>query len=170
MAFGPIQILALGFPDISRFEGRAIEALAEAADSGVIRVVDVLAVIRQDDETDILRASQLDDEQREELGAGIGALIGLGYEGGIDGFVAGAEAGAEAADAGGFGLVDAVGQELVETLPVGSAGVLLIIEHRWAIPLRDAILDVGGIMLANRWLGMQDLVAIGVALREDSEV
>jgi hypothetical protein len=118
---------------------------------------------------DIVRASQLDDEERTELGAAIGALVGLGYEGGVDGFVAGAEAGADVAESGGFGLVQAVGEELVEDLPVGSAGALLIVEHHWAIPLRDAILDAGGIMLANRWVGIQDLVAIGAALREASE-
>ena len=171
MAFGPIQILAIGFPTTDRFEGRIAEELARASDAGIIRIVDALAVLVEGDDVDILRVSDLDETQREELGASIGALIGLGAAG-IEGFVAGAEAGAEIADEGGFGLVEAVAEELVEGLPDGSAGLLLIIEHAWAVPLRDAVLDAGGILLANEWIGVQDLVAIGAALREaaDEEV
>lgn len=164
MAFGPVQILALGFPTTERFEGRIAEELIKASDSGVIRVIDALAVIAEDDEIAVLRVSDLDDEQRQELGAQIGALIGLGANG-IEGFVAGAEAGAEIAEEGGFGLVEDIADELVENLPEGSAGLLLIIEHAWAVPLRDAIVDAGGILMANEWIGAQDLILIGAALR-----
>jgi uncharacterized membrane protein len=170
MAFGPIQIIALGFPTTERMEGRIAEELARASDAGIIRIIDALAVLASDDEVDVLRVSELDDAQRQELGAQIGALIGLGAEG-IDGFVAGAEVGAEIAAEGGFGLVEDVGRELIMGLPAGSAGLLLIIEHAWAVPLRDAVMDAGGILLANRWIGVQDLVALGAALKaaEDAE-
>jgi uncharacterized membrane protein len=168
MAFGPIQILALGFPTTDRLEGRIAEELARASDAGIIRIIDALAVLAEDDEVEIVRVSDLDEDEREELGAKIGALIGLGAAG-IDGFVAGAELGAEVAEQGGFGLVEDVAEELVENLPDGSAGLLLIIEHHWAVPLRDAVIDAGGILLANHWIGVQDLVAIGAALSDTSE-
>ena len=163
MAFGPLQILAFAFPDTDRLEGRAAAELARLSDAGIIRIVDALAVAVEDDEIDILRVSDLDDAQREELGAEIGALIGLGAAG-IDGFIAGAEVGAEIADEGGLGIVEEIGAEFVEELPEGSAGLLLIIEHAWAVPLRDAVLDADGILLGNRWLGAQELIALGVAL------
>ena len=165
MAFGPIQILALGFPSTDRLEGRIAEELARASDAGIIRIIDALAVLADDDEVEVVRVSDLDDDEREELGAKVGALIGLGAHG-IDGFLAGAEIGAEIAEEGGFGLVEDVAEELVENLPDGSAGVLLIIEHHWAVPLRDAVIDAGGVLLANHWIGVQDLVAIGAALGE----
>jgi uncharacterized membrane protein len=168
MAFGPIQIIALGFPETDRLEGRIAAELVKLSDAGTIRIVDALAVFVEDDEVDILRVSDLDEEQREELGAQIGALIGLGVAG-IEGFVAGAEAGAEIVEEGGFGLVDSVARDLAENLPNDSAGVLLIIEHAWAVPLRNAVMDAGGVLLANRWLGLQDLVMIGAALRESAE-
>ena len=168
MAFGPIQIFAFGFPTTDKFEGRIAEELVKLSDAGIIRIVDALAVFVEEDEVDILRVSDLDDAQREELGAEIGALIGLGAAG-IDGFLAGATEGAEIADEGGFGLVEAVGEEFLEDLPDDSAGLLLIIEHAWAVPLREAVVDAGGILITNQWLGAQDLVSLGMALRAEAD-
>jgi uncharacterized membrane protein len=169
MAFGPLQILAVGFPDTGRLEGRVAEELAKLSDAGIIRIVDALAVLADDDEVDVLRVSDLDEEQREELGAEIGALIGLGAAG-LEGFVAGAELGAEVVEEGGLGLVEAVAEDLVENLPDGSAGLLLIIEHAWAVPLRDAVVDAGGVLLANRWIGAQQLVGLGAALALEADL
>jgi uncharacterized membrane protein len=169
MAFGPLQILAVGFPTTERLEGRVAAELARLSDAGIIRIVDALAVLAEDDEVDVLRVSDLDDEQREELGAEIGALIGLGAAG-LEGFVAGAELGAEIVEEGGLGLVEAVAEDLVENLPDGSAGLLLIIEHAWAAPLRDAVLDAGGVLLANRWIGAQALVGLGAALALEADL
>ncbi len=156
MAFGPIQIFAFGFPSTDRMEGRVAEELIRLSDAGIIRIVDALAVVAEGDEVEILRVSDLDDEQRQALGAHIGSLIGLGAAG-LDGYIAGAEAGAEIAEEGGFGLVEDITEDLIDELPEGSAGVLLIIEHAWAVPFRDAVLDAGGIMLANEWIGTQVL-------------
>lgn len=166
MQFGPVQILGVGFPSTDRLEGRIAEELLKASDAGIIRIIDVLAVMKQDGEVDLLRGTELDDAQREELGAKIGALIGLGAAG-IDGFVAGAELGAEVADQGGLGLVEELAEDLIQDLPEGSAALLLIIEHHWAVGLRDAIVDAGGVLVANRWIGAQDLVALGAALAAD---
>jgi len=168
MAFGPIQILAIGFPETDRFEGRIAEELARLSDSGVIRIVDLLAVLVEDDEIDVLRATDLDDAQREAFGAQMGALIGLGAAG-IDGFLAGEEIGAEIANEGGIGLVEAIGAGFIEGLPEGSGALLLIIEHRWAVGLRDAAVQAGGVLMANQWIGAQELVVLGAALRAAAE-
>ena len=163
MPFGPIQIFTFGFPDTSGFEGRIAEELIKLSDAGVIRIIDALAVVADGDEVDILRVSDLDDEQREELGMEMGALIGLGMDG-LEGMLAGAEAGAEIVEEGGLGVVEAIGEEFIEDLPDGAAALLLIIEHTWAVPLRAAVVDAGGIMLGNQWIGAQDLVSLGAAL------
>jgi hypothetical protein len=39
---------------------------------------------------------------------------------------------------------------------------VLLIEHLWAIPLRDAIVDAGGIALSDEWIHPADLVAAGL--------
>ena len=163
MPFGPIQIFAFGFPDTASFEGRIAEELIKLSDAGTIRIIDALAVVAEGDEVDILRVSDLDEEQREELGMEVGALLGLGMAG-LEGMVAGAEAGAEIVEEGGLGIVEAIGEEFIENLPDGSAALLLIIEHAWAVPLREAVVDAGGLLIGNQWIGAQDLVALGAAL------
>jgi hypothetical protein len=168
MSFGPIQIVGIGFGSTDRLEGRIAEALIDASDAGIIRIIDARAVIREGDEVDVLRVTELDDEQREELGATVGALVGLGADG-IEGFIAGADVGAEIASSGGLGIIEAIGEDLVESLPDDSAAVLIVLEHRWAVPLRDAILDAGGELVANRWVGIQELVALGAALRAEAD-
>jgi len=163
MPFGPIQIFSFGFPDTEGFEGRIAEELVRLSDAGIIRIIDALAVIADGDEVDILRVSDLDADQREELGMEMGALVGLGMAG-LEGVLAGAEAGAEIVEDGGLGIVEAIGEQFIEELPDGAAGLLLIVEHAWAVPLRDAVVDAGGILLGNQWIGAQDLVALGTAL------
>lgn len=44
-----------------------------------------------------------------------------------------------------------------------------MIEHRWAIGLRDLILDAGGFHLADAWIHPLDLVAIGLVAAEEAE-
>ena len=168
MAFGPIQIMAVGFPTTDQFEGRIADELVKLSDAGIIRIVDLLAVLVEEDEIDIVRATDLDDAQREAFGAQRGALIGLGAAG-IDGFFDGAEAGAEIADEGGIGLVESIGADFIENLPDDSAALLLVIEHRWAVPLREAVVDAGGVLMANQWIGAQDLVMLGAALRAEAD-
>ena len=163
MAFGPIQIFAFGFPDTEGFEGRIAEELIRLSDAGTIRIVDALAVVADGDEVEILRVSDLSDEQRVELGMEMGALIGLGMAG-LEGMMEGAEAGAEIMEEGGFGVVEAIGEEFIDELPDGAAALLLIIEHAWAVPLREAVVDAGGVLIGNQWIGAQDLVALGAAL------
>jgi len=169
MAIGPIQIFAFGFPTTDRFEGRIADELIRLSDAGIIRIIDALAVVPEGDEVEILRVSDLDEEQRAELGAHIGALVGLGAAG-LEGFLEGAEAGAQIAEEGGFGLVEDITEDLIDELPDGSAGVLLIIEHAWAVPFRDAVVDAGGIMLANEWIGAQELISLGAAMRAEAEL
>ena len=169
MAFGPIQIFAFGFPSTAGFEGRIAEELIKLSDAGTIRIVDALAVIAEEDEVEIIRVSDLDQEQREELGAEIGALIGLGVSG-IEGFIEGALAGEEIAAAGGLGIIEELTADLVDELPDDSAAMLLIIEHVWAVPLREAVVDAGGVLMANQWIGAADLIALGAAMRAEAEL
>jgi hypothetical protein len=43
-----------------------------------------------------------------------------------------------------------------------------LIEHRWAIPLRDKILANDGIVLADEWIHPADLIAVGAAAAAQS--
>ena len=166
MTIGPIQGFVIGFPENDLFEGRIAEELARLSDVGQIRIIDAVFVMRDGDDVDVVSVSDLDDDQRAELRAAVGALVGLGVAG-VDGAKAGAELGASAdPDARTAAEVLAVG--LLDDLPDGSSALVLAIEHLWAVPLRDAVRDAGGLVLAHRSLSAEDLIAFGMDLGDET--
>ncbi len=44
------------------------------------------------------------------------------------------------------------------------AAAIVLLEHRWAIPLRNAIRGNDGVALVDRWLHPEDLVAAGMEI------
>ena len=41
---------------------------------------------------------------------------------------------------------------VADAIPNGTAAAIILLEHLWAIPLRNAIVDAGGIALADEWI------------------
>ena len=97
----------------------------------------------------------------------MGALIGLGIEG-DKGFVAGAEAGAEAAAEGLQVFSEQDAWDVLEEIPNDSAAALLLIEHHWAVPLRDAVARAGGFRISDGFISPLDLVGIGLVTAEEA--
>jgi hypothetical protein len=166
MTIGPIQAFVIGFPDNDALEGRIAEELGRLSDVGQIRIIDAVFVMREGGEVAVLGVSDLDDEQRAELRAAVGALVGLGVAG-AEGAVVGTALGLSA-DPGGS-AAESVAAGLVDELPEGSSALVLAIEHLWAVPLRDAVRDAGGVVLAHRSLTAEDLVAFGMELGDEAE-
>lgn len=168
MAIGPVQMLAFGF-DRPDFEGEIIAELGRLKESGLIRLIDGIVVYKDPDgDVVVYERSDLSIEDAQELGAYAGALIGLGL-GGEEGAEVGAEVGAEAAEEG-FELLDEDDlTDLIEDLPNDSAAAVVLLEHRWAIPLRQAVRDAGGVTLADEWVHPLDLVAVGLMATEEAE-
>ena len=162
MQIGPLQLIAIGFTD-PQLDGSILTALNDAASAGHIRVVDAIGVYK--DEYGTILAAQASDLTEKEVmayGAWIGALVGLGAggeKGAKTGAIAGAVAAAEQYEYG-------IGQEeiaaIAESIPAGGAALLLAVEHTWAIPLRDAVLASGGMVLAQDFLSPLALVELGV--------
>ena len=168
MAIGPVQLIVLGFnhPD---FHGEVIDELERLRDSDTIRVIDALAVHKDaDGEIEVAHLSNLTQDEAIELGSKVGALIGLGIEG-EEGLEAGAEAGAEAAADGVEVFSDEQAWDVLEDIPNDSAEALLLIEHHWAVPLRDAIARAGGFRLSDGFISPLDLVAIGLLEAAEAE-
>ena len=115
-----------------------------------------------------------DDDRREgvdtraELRAAVGALIGLGVGGG-EGAVAGGLLGASV-DPDAPTAAEVVAAGLLEDLPDDSSALVLAIEHLWAVPLRDAVRDAGGIVVAHRSFTPEDLVAFGLLAGVEAEL
>lgn len=156
--FGPMQILVVGFDGPPT--GEVAPVLERLREAGTIRLVDMIFVTK-DEAGDVaaIETSDLSTDESTQLGAIAGALIGLGAEG-AEGAEEGALAGAEAGADGVTPLSDDVWY-VADTIPPGTSAAVAIIEHRWAIPLRDAIQRGGGTTLADAWLHPEDLVAMG---------
>jgi uncharacterized membrane protein len=161
MAIGPVQMLIVGF-DGPEFKGEILEELTRLKDADIIRLID-LVVVKKDDEGNIetLHTSDLDEDSALEFGAVAGALIGLGMAG-EEGAEAGAMAGADAMADGQVFDDDQVWYA-ADAIPNGTAAGVALIEHRWAIPLRDAIIRANGIPLVDEWIHANDLIAVGAA-------
>jgi uncharacterized membrane protein len=165
VSIGPVQLIALGFskPD---FKGEVIEEFARLRDNDVVRVIDSLTVYKdKDGNVASLEMSQMDEADRRELGAYVGALIGFGAAG-EEGAEIGAALGAEAAAEDDSMLDDAL--DVLAEIPPDSAAAILLIEHRWAIPLRDAVYRANGFPVASTFVTPIDLVAIGLLKAEEA--
>ncbi len=120
-------------------------------------------------ELEVEHLSNLTEREAIELGSKIGALIGLGVEG-EPGMMAGAVAGAEEAAAEGIDVFgDADEWDVLEDIPNDSAAALILLEHHWAVPLRDAVLRAGGFRISDGFISPLDLVAIGLASAEEGK-
>ena len=168
MAIGPVQLIVLGFkhPD---FHGEVIEELERLRENGAVNVIDSLAVYKDAaGEIEVMHLSNLSKEEAVELGSKVGALIGLGIEG-EEGAEIGAMAGAEAAEDGFSVFTDEEAWDVIEEIPNDSAAALILLEHQWAVPLRNAIARAGGFRISDGFISPLDLVAIGLVSAEEAK-
>jgi uncharacterized membrane protein len=168
MAIGPVHLIVLGFKH-PEFHGEIIAELERLRESDTVRVIDALAVHKDaDGEIEVAHLSNLTKEEAIELGSKVGALIGLGIEG-EEGMVAGAEAGSGAGADGVSVFSDEEAWDVIEDIPNDSAAALLLIEHHWAVPLRDAVVRAGGFRISDGFISPLDLVEIGLLSHEEAQ-
>lgn len=160
---GPVQLLVVGFeqPD---FKGEALAHLRSLREHDVVRVIDILLVHK--DAGGALHTRQISDlseGEAQELGAVAGALIGLGAAAGGDEQAAArlwsAEDGLTEDD-----LLDVLGE-----IPPDTAVAIALLEHRWAIPLREAIIAAGGFPILDTWVHPRDLIEVGLLAAAEAE-
>ena len=167
VAIGPVQLIVLGFSH-PNFHGEIIEELEKLRESDTVRVIDSLVVYKDAaGEIEVEHLSNLTTDEAIELGSKVGALIGLGIEG-EEGMEVGAALGAEAGAEGIQVFDDAEAWDVLEDIPNDSAAALLLLEHHWAVPLRDAIARTGGFRISDGFISPLDLVAIGLVSAEEA--
>ena len=81
----------------------------------------------------------------------------------------GAAVGAEAIAEGGHVLPDEEAWDVLEEIPNDSAAALILLEHHWAVPLRDAVVRAGGFRISDGFISPRDLVEIGLHSAEEAE-
>lgn len=124
MALGPIEVLVVGFPG-NRFNGEILPELEKLIEAGTISLVDGL-FLRKDADGGITFSEfgeeGLDDE--------VGRLAELLDE-----------------------VEELISEDDVTELAAGlepeSSAAILVFEHTWAKPFRDAVVDSGGVLVAN---------------------
>ena len=123
MTLGPLEYLVVGFEG-NRFTGQILAELRAAQDKGIIRVIDLLLLTKDESGNfDALELSDLSGEAAEQVGPIAGELLQV----------------LEPDD------IEAAASQI----PNNSSAGLLLFEHTWALGLKQAILNAGGIPLAG---------------------
>ena len=59
--------------------------------------------------------------------------------------------------------------DVLQDIPNDTAAALVLIEHHWAIPLRDAIVRAGGFRISDGFISPLDLVEIGLVSAAEAD-
>ena len=124
MALGPIEVIEIAFPG-NQFNGEIIPELERLVEAGTITVVDGVAIVKgADGEVEFV---EFDQEDANPAAARLASLLDQ---------------------------VEAlISDEDIETLAAGlepnSSAAILVFEHTWAKPFRDAVVASGGVLAAN---------------------
>jgi uncharacterized membrane protein len=124
VTLGAIDLVVFGFPG-SKFTGKIAPAIIDLVERDIVHIVDALFITKDDDgNVTIVEFEDItDDPDFGSLAGSLGEQLDL--------------VSAEDAEA------------LAAELPAGSSALALVFEHRWMIPVRDAIKDAGGMLLAE---------------------
>lgn len=124
MPLGPIEVVVVGFPG-SQFNGAILPAIQDVVERDIVSIVDCLLITKSED-------GSVEFTEIEEVGSDedVAKLQGLFEE------------------ANGL-LSDEDIDAFAEALEPGDSAAAIVFEHTWAKPFRDAIVDSGGVMIAN---------------------
>ena len=143
MVLGPLEYLVVGLEKY-RFTGQILAELRAAQEKGIIRVLD-LCVIAKDEQGNITERelSELSGEEATELSPLAGSVMGL--------------------------LADEDIQQLAADIPNNSAAGLLLFEHSWAIGLKEAIKNAGAVAVTGGFVSPEALAELEKDLEADKQ-
>ncbi len=118
MAIGPVEYIIIGFPE-NNFKGEIVPALADLVESGTVRILDLVFVMKDADGT--VTTVEYED------------LPGLSdIEGEADGLLSEEDL-----------------EMVSEVLEPNSSGLMIVWEDLWASRLAAALRDAGGVILSG---------------------
>ena len=130
---GPVDVVVIAYPAGAPMTGEAVPLLVDLVDRGIIRVVDCMFVLKNEDGT----FSGFDARNLSDKGVGDFAVF-------------------EGASSGLLGDEDA--EKAADVLEPGSAAALIVYENRWAAPFIAAVRRNGGVPVAFERIPVQDLI------------
>jgi len=167
VAIGPIQVIVFGFDRTDQFKGEILEELRGLRSRGMIRVIDVyLAKKEPGGALSTVELSWLSEEEKAEFGSVVKKLLEAG-----GGSAAKTDSRSEAIElaARSSGITPEDLKAAVAAIAPGKALGVLLFEHTWAVPLRDAIWRAGGRGLAQGFITPEGLMMVGAELEAISE-
>lgn len=130
---GPVDIVVIAYPAGAPMTGEAIPLMMDLVDRGIIRVLDVRFVMKNEDGTfSGFEATDLDGDMVGDFTAFEGASSGLLGEDDVS--------------------------TAAEAIEPGSAAVMIVYENRWAAPFAAAVRRNGGVLVDNQRIPVQDLI------------
>lgn len=130
---GPIDIVVIAYPADAPMTGEAVPLFIDLVSRGIVRVLDVMFVMKDADGTfSGFDATDLDEDSVGDFAAFAGASSGL--------------------------LGDADLEAAAEAIEPGSAAVMIVYENRWAAPFVAAVRRNGGVLVASERIPAQDLL------------
>jgi hypothetical protein len=132
-ALGPIDVVVIAYPADAPMRGDAVPIVVDLVERGIIRVLDVLFVMKNEDGSfSGFEAKDLEADEVGDLKVFEGASSGL------------------------LGEEDAA--TAAETLEPGSAAVMIVYENRWAAPFIAAVHRNGGVVVDSQRIPVQDVI------------
>jgi len=123
MDIGSLEYVVIGFED-DHFTDEILPELNAIQEKGLIRVVDLLFVMKDSDGTVTVReVSELGDEELAAYDGIAGDLMGL------------------------FTAEDV--ERLAEEIPPAISAVVVLLEHTWAVGLTEAVRRAGGMLFTG---------------------
>ena len=130
---GPIDYVIIEFPD-GQPKGKAAPLLVDLVERGVIRILDLMFITKDEDGTVAgLEIADFDDDGKMDYLVFEGARSGL--------------------------LTDEDQEEAGNALEPGTAAAVLVYENRWAAPFAKAVRESGGQLVAFGRIPVQALLA-----------
>jgi Family of unknown function (DUF6325) len=130
---GPVDIVVIGFPANAPMTGEAVPMLLDLVDRGIIRVLDVLFVMENEDGTfSGFEAQDVEGDRIGDFKVFEGASSGL--------------------------LGDEDVTTAAEAIEPGTAAVVIVYENRWAAPFAAAVRRNGGQLIDFQRISAQDLM------------
>jgi Family of unknown function (DUF6325) len=137
---GPVQLLVIAFAD-GHFDGGILAELRRLRDAEAVRLLDLLFVAKDaGGEVAELEIDDLSVEERVAYGALVRELFGT-----------------SAAAPNGSSPGQSETWFLADLVPAGTAAAVVLLEHRWATRLREAVEAAAGHDLVDTWVHPRDL-------------